>query len=145
MSTQFESFVGIISLANKEISRIKGQEMGRMGLKGSDTMCLYYLKKHPEGITSAELARLIGVDRAAVSRILAHLGERGLVRSGGTKGCRGYRVPILLTERGMLAMRESDGVIDSVVNHAIEGVSPEDREAMYRALDAIVDNLGGIE
>ena len=56
MSTQFESFVGIISLANKEISRIKGQEMGRMGLKGSDTMCLYYLKKHPEGITSAELA-----------------------------------------------------------------------------------------
>ena len=42
-------------------------------------------------------------------------------------------------------MRESDGVIDSVVNHAIEGVSPEDREAMYRALDAIVDNLEGIE
>ena len=67
------------------------------------------------------------------------------MRSGGTKGCRGYRVPILLTERGMLAMRESDGVIDSVVNHAIEGVSPEDREAMYRALDAIVDNLEGIE
>ena len=86
MSTQFESFVGIISLANKEISRIKGQEMGRMGLKGSDTMCLYYLKKHPEGITSAELARLIGVDRAAVSRILAHLGERGLVRRGGRRG-----------------------------------------------------------
>lgn len=145
MSTQFESFVGIISLANKEISRIKGQEMGRLGLKGSDSMCLYYLKKHPEGITSAELARLIGVDRAAVSRILTHLEERGLVRSEGAKGCRGYRVPILLTERGMLAMREFDGIIDNVVNHAIEGVSPEDRKAIYRALDAIVDNLGGIE
>ena len=42
-------------------------------------------------------------------------------------------------------MREFDGIIDNVVNHAIEGVSPEDRKAMYRALDAIVDNLGGIE
>ena len=41
--TRFEDFVGLISGLYKEIQRIKASEGARLGLKGSDIMCLYYL------------------------------------------------------------------------------------------------------
>ena len=36
-------------------------------------MCLYYLERSKDGLTGADLARMAGVTRAAVSRTLAHL------------------------------------------------------------------------
>ena len=60
--SRFEDFVGIISALNKEIQRIKTAEAHRLGFRGSDVMCLYYLVKHPEGLTASELARKRKVD-----------------------------------------------------------------------------------
>ena len=71
--TRFEDFVGLISGLYKEIQRIKTSEGARLGLKGSDIMCLYYLERSKDGLTGADLARMAGVTRAAVSRTLAHL------------------------------------------------------------------------
>ena len=59
--TRFEDFVGIIGALNKEIQRIKNAEARRLGFRGSDVMCLYYLVKHSEGVTAAELARMADV------------------------------------------------------------------------------------
>ena len=73
--TRFEDFVGLISGLYKEIQRIKTSEGARLGLKGSDIMCLYYLERSKDGLTGADLARMAGVTRAAVSRTLAHLEE----------------------------------------------------------------------
>ena len=73
--TRFEDFVGLISGLYKEIQRIKTSEGARLGLKGSDVMCLYYLERSKDGLTGADLARMAGVTRAAVSRTLAHLEE----------------------------------------------------------------------
>ena len=77
--TRFEDFVGLISGLYKEIQRIKTSEGARLGLKGSDVMCLYYLERSKDGLTGADLARVAGVTRAAVSRTLAHLEEGGFV------------------------------------------------------------------
>lgn len=77
--TRFEDFVGLISGLYKEIQRIKTSEGARLGLKGSDVMCLYYLERSKDGLTGADLARMAGVTRAAVSRTLAHLEEGGYV------------------------------------------------------------------
>ena len=68
--TRFEDFVGLISGLYKEIQRIKTSEGARLGLKGSDVMCLYYLERSKDGLTGADLARMAGVTRAAVSRTL---------------------------------------------------------------------------
>ena len=67
--TRFEDFVGLISGLYKEIQRIKTSEGARLGLKGSDVMCLYYLERSKDGLTGADLARMAGVTRAAGSRI----------------------------------------------------------------------------
>ena len=62
--TRFEDFVGLISGLYKEIQRIKTSEGARLGLKGSDVMCLYYLERSKDGLTGADLARMAGVTRA---------------------------------------------------------------------------------
>ena len=63
--TRFEDFVGIISALNKEIQRIKNAEAHRLGFRGADVMCLYHRVKYPDGLTAAELARLVDVSRVA--------------------------------------------------------------------------------
>ena len=68
---RFEDFTGLIAAISKEVTRIKSVESAKLGLTGADIMCLYYLGKHPQGMTGAELARAASVTRAAVSRALA--------------------------------------------------------------------------
>ena len=96
--TRFEDFVGLISGLYKEIQRIKTSEGARLGLKGSDVMCLYYLERSKDGLTGADLARMAGVTRAAVSRTLAHLEEGGYVEvdDSGDAAVK-YRAPVRLT------------------------------------------------
>ena len=80
-AVRFEDFVGIVNALHKEIERIKTAEAARLGLKGADVMCLYYLVKSPDGMTGSELARACDVSRAAVSRTLSHLASEGIVGS----------------------------------------------------------------
>lgn len=143
MENRFETFVGLSSSINKEIQRIKTVEMGRFGLKGTDVMCLYNLERRPEGLTESELARLIGQNRAATSRTVAHLVSEGLVSRGrGTSG--GYRAPILLTDEGSSLMAEANEVIRRVVSHAGVGLTVADLDVMYRTLRSILSNLEGL-
>lgn len=142
---RFEDFVGLITLISKEIARIKTVEAAKLGLKGSDVMCLYYLGQHEEGLTGAELAREVDVTRAAVSRTLAHLEEEGFVevveeRRTGSR----YRAPVRLTERGRAATDEVGEIIRRVVNEAGEELGDIQRIQMYRSLNVILERLKGI-
>ena len=144
VASRFESFVSAVSALHKEITRIKAAEMGRFGLKGTDVMALYFLERHPEGMTSADLARSIGVDRAAVSRTIAGLEAGGYVsaaRDAATK----YRAPLRLTARGQSVMGECSQAIDDIVARATEGLSESDRSTMYGALATIQANLEKID
>lgn len=140
---RFEDFVGLITSIEKEIQRIKTAELGRFGLRGGDLMCIYNLQKRPEGLTSAELARLAGIDRAAVSRVVARLSDEGFVEVGEDEpGSTGrYRAPIRLTEKGHAVMVEVDDIIRGVVSAAGSGLSPSNREAMYASLSSVLDKL----
>ncbi len=144
MDSRFEEFVGLVSSVGKEVNRIKAREMRRFGLKGTDVMCLYYLEQEPAGHTASELARLIGNDRAAVSRTVAALERAGFVEIDVPTGGTRYRTPIRLTDKGLLTMREANQIIEDVVTRAACGVDESDRAAMYRALGSIRDNLSKI-
>ena len=78
MNDRFENFVGVVYALNKEVQRIKSEKMGSLGLRGTDTMVLYYLGQSDAGFSEAELARLIHQDRAAVTRTVAKLEREGL-------------------------------------------------------------------
>ena len=148
----FEDFVGVITRCSKQIQRIKAARASEWGLRGTDVMVLYYLERNPDGVTSSELARLVGVDRAAMSRTVARLTAAGLVLPDDERACaaapvattRSYRAPLGLSERGRAAARELDAAIDDVVASAARGFSTAERETMYATLDVILRNLTAI-
>lgn len=140
MSKRFESFVGMISSLSKEITRLKNEEMRRFGLNGTDGMCLYYLAKRPEGVTSAELARMMGVDRAVVSRALTRLDAGEYVAIHGSDDGRAGRF-VSLSDKGLTVMREVDQALADIVERAGRGVEGPDRDAMYDMMQAILSNL----
>ena len=135
--TRFEDFVGLISGLYKEIQRIKTSEGARLGLKGSDVMCLYYLERSKDG-----LARMAGVTRAAVSRTLAHLEEGGYVEvdDSGDAAVK-YRAPVRLTALGGESMSEADRIIREVLDTTGKAMGVEQREQMYASLRTILDTL----
>ena len=140
--TRFEDFVGIISALNKEIQRIKNAEAHRLGFRGADVMCLYYLVKYPDGLTAAELARLVDVSRAAVSRTVAHLAEDDFVEVGGSdEEASRYRAPIRLTEKGYEAARPLDDIIHRVLDEAGGELALRQRMQMYDSLNHILEKL----
>ena len=141
---RFEGFVGLVTAIEKEISRIKTAELARFGLRAGDLMCIYNLDKHPEGLTSAELARLAGVDRAAVSRVVARLSADGFIEVGeaadSSVGAR-YRAPVKLTEKGKAAMVEVDQIIGRIVDEAGGGLTASRRQAMYASMESVLERL----
>ena len=143
--SRFEDFVGLITLISKEISRIKTVEAAKLGLRGSDIMCLYYLGQNEEGLTGAELARESDVTRPAVSRTLAHLEEDGFVEVCGEQatGSR-YRAPVRLTEKGRQVNAEASEIIRRVVTEVGEELGDIQRVQMYRSLNLILERLRGI-
>ena len=141
--TRFEDFVGIISALNKEIQRIKTAEAKRLGFRGSDVMCLYYLVKHPDGLTASELARVVDVSRAAMSRTIAHLAEDGFVEGGDAddEDASRYRAPVRLTEKGHEAARPLDDIIHRVLDEAGGELAMRQRLQMYDSLNHILERL----
>lgn len=140
--SRFEDFVGIISALSKEIQRIKNAEARRLGFRGADVMCLYYLVKYPDGLTAAELARMVDVSRAAVSRTVAHLAEDGFVEVGGSDDdASRYRAPIRLTEKGYEAARPLDDIIHRVLDEAGGELALRQRMQMYDSLNHILERL----
>ena len=141
---RFEDFVGLITAVAKEIQRIKTVELARFGLRASDLMCVYTLQHHPDGLTAAELARATSVDRAAVSRVVSHLKEAGIVEVGGEEedtAAERYRAPIRLSEKGSAVMLEVNDIIRRIVDQAGSDLSDESRRIMYDSLSSVYKEL----
>lgn len=138
---RFEDFVGMISALSKEIQRIKMVEATKLGIKGADVMLLYQLARHPQGLTGAELARRCGVTRAAVSRALATLEDKGFVMVQPDPGAGRYRAAVMLSARGTAAMDSATRIIDRVVSESGDAVSERNRAIMYSSLSTILDQL----
>ena len=139
MTERFEQFVSGISLCYKHIQRIKNLEMTEFGLKGTQVMCIFHLRRHPEGLTAAQLVSLCQEDKAAVSRTLSELIEGGYVESG--VDAKRYRAPMRLSEKGLAVAEKVDALVAAWVEAGGEGLSEAERAAFYHALELISRNL----
>lgn len=137
MFRRFESFVMGITLCYKCIQRIKSAEMTEFGLKGTHAMCLFFLHHHEEGLTAANLCQLCAEDKAAISRTLATLRERGDIVGEGSA----YRAKWRLTESGQKIAQRVDDLIEQWVASGGDGLTEEERTSFYHCLDLISQNL----
>ena len=137
MINRFKAFVGGITNCHKYIQRIKNMEMTEFGLKGTHVMCLFFLHHSDAGLTATQLCQLCAEDKAAISRTISTLKERGLIASGDKK----YRELLALTEAGENIAILLDSLILQWVGFGGDGITEEDRNTFYRVLEHISDNL----
>lgn len=135
---RFEAFLTGITVCYKYIQKIKNAEMTELGLKGTHVACMFYLNHNPEGLTAAQLCTLCAEDKATISRTVADLKSRGYIEAGEGKN---YRMPLRLTEAGLVIANQMDPVIKSWVSVGGEGMTYEQRKVFYESLDLISTNL----
>lgn len=138
MVERFEEFTKQIALAYKYIIKIKSYEMSEYGLKGSNVTCLFFLGKNPDGLSATELCEKCMEDKAAVSKSLAVLKEKGYVMQ---KEEGRYKAKYFITESGKKVFNELGQIINEVVVKAGDGLNDEERNMFYASLEKIVNNL----
>ena len=142
MISRFEQFLYVISKIHRQIQKIERAEMEKQGYKGAFAQYLATLYSYEEGLTSSELCEICDRDKAAVSRIIAEMEEKGLV-TREKKIVRTYRSKITLTEKG----KETAEYVSETSKLAVAAVSGGifdqvgSREAVYATLDELYRNL----
>lgn len=140
MFTRFEQFCTAVSMIHHSIQKIQRVEMTKYGLKGPHAQCLLIMARYPEGITAARLCEVCDKDKAAVSRMMVELEEKGMISRESSCGSR-YRMPLKLTELGEKAAEHVEQRAKQAVEEASAGITEQQREIMYAALDLIAGNL----
>ncbi len=137
MLERFEQFSAAISAIYRDIQKIEKDEMDRLGYKGAFAQYLVLLRRNPEGLTAAEICELCDRDKAAVSRVMAEMEEKGLVVRFGSA----YRARLALTELGLDAADFVACRAQVAVLEAGKGLSDRDRVIFYEALSRVASNL----
>lgn len=141
MIQRFEKFTTGITRIYKSIRKIKKYKMSALGLKGTHVMCLHYLSRHPEGLTATALCQLCSEDKAGISRILADLKQKNLIRYEQEENRKKYRTKAVLTKDGLDESRKLTKLILRAVEAGGKGLAQKDLDTFYRALSVIADNL----
>jgi len=140
MLRRFEQFSFAISSIYRSIQKIEREEMVKYGLKGPYAQYLVAIDHSPEGITAAQLCEICDKDKAAVSRALAEMEQKGLLTKESVNDS-GYRALIRLTPKGKQASAYVAQKAKIAVSAAGMGMTDETRAIFYEALYRIAGNL----
>lgn len=139
MKERFQIFTILISKISRSIRKIKNREMAEYGLRSVHVTCLYYLYL-ADSLTATELCDKCEEDKAAISRALDFLEEKGFVVCE-SKHAKRYNSPLYLTEKG----KEAGGKITDKINFVLDEIcvdlTEEQRNEFYRCLAIISDSL----
>lgn len=139
MISRFEQFSFAIAGIYRSIQKIEREEMDRYGLKGAYAQYLVTLSRFPEGLPAARLCQICDVDKAAVSRAVAEMEHRGLIKR--VDSARSYRALLYLTDTGREAANFVSRRAQAAVAAAGQDLTEESRQTMYAALEAISTRL----
>ena len=142
MQERFELFTALITKINRNIRKIKNQEMSEYGLRSPHISCLYYLYCVGE-LTATELCERCEEDKATISRSIDHLEKEGYI-SCESKTLKRYKSPLVLTDKGRAVGKRISDKIARVLDDVSGGLTEEERLAFYRSLTIISDNLDSI-
>ncbi len=142
MEARYETFTVLLNRINRNIRKIKNEEMANYELRSPHISCLYYLYTSEE-LTAKDLCERCEEDKATISRSLDYLEKNNyLICKSDSK--KRYNAPFELTEKGMCAGKRIADKITSVLDEISIGISDEDRAIFYRSLNVISDNIDKI-
>lgn len=139
MQERFEKFTVLINRISRAIRKIKNQEMAEYNLRSAHVSCLYYIYtlKKP---TATDLCERCEEDKATISRALDYLEANGFIMRK-SKALKRYKSPLQLTEKGHEAGKKITDKIRAALESLGDGLTDEDREALYRSLSVISESL----
>lgn len=143
MIGRFEIFSLGLSQITSSWNKIATEELKPFGLKGRASVYMIALYKSEEGLTCTNLCEICHRDKAEASRVISEMEKKGLVVREQENG-NGYRAKIRLTEEGRKATYELRERIKLAVEKGGSGLSDEEREHFYYALQVIAKNLQAI-
>ena len=139
---RYRYFTALITKINRNIKRIKSEEMNEFELKGPHVSCLYYLNT-TGGTTASEICEMSEDDKATISRSIDYLEEIGLVNESGTD-TKKYNVTLSLTEKGLEVAGKIAQKIERILDIAGAQIKDKKRKVMYECLMSINKNLENI-
>ena len=141
MRKHFTKFSRLFSKLDRSWHKLTGNEMAKYELNSPHAVYLDALYDAPEdGITAAQLAKMCGKNKADVSRMVAILIRKGLVKKVAV-GRNMYRARLVLTEEGRQAAECVQQQAEAAVELAGEGLSAEEKATFFKALEVITANL----
>lgn len=143
MISKYEHFSVSVSSIHQDIQKIERTEMEKFGLKGPHAQTLLALSRYPEGITSVALCEVCEKDKAAISRSVAELEEKGMVLRNQVNGSAN-RAKLTLTEKGIAAADAVSKRAQQAVEQAGAGLGDEQRTVFYQVLALVAGNLHAI-
>lgn len=138
MQEHFKVFTTLIASINRDIRHVKTQIMAKHNLKCPHVSTLYYLYVE-NSLTLKELCEKCNEDKGAISRSVKSLEEEGLIDLHTTQ--KKYKQKLSLTEKGKIIGKDVANKIDIAVKKAIENLTNDDKDCVYRSLKTISQNL----
>ena len=139
MTERYRDFTVLITKINRNIKRIKTEEMSEFNLRSPHVTCLYYLYK-TGGTTAKELCEIGQEDKATISRSIEHLEKEGYITYESSQKKK-YNTMLTLTTMGNNIAQKISEKIDKIIAIAGGDISNEKRQIMYECLAIIDDNL----
>ncbi|MBE5781387.1 MAG: MarR family transcriptional regulator [Clostridiales bacterium] len=140
MVDRFERFSLIMAEISRCWHKLAVEEMERLGLKGGHVTYFLALARNEEGLTASQLCEDYGKDKSDVSRMMAILEQKGLVKKEGGHQ-KGYRGVFVLTEEGWKIadyVRYKSGIAARVAGKEL---TDEQRAALYFAMEGIAASM----
>lgn len=147
MQHRVTDYMTLVVAAYKKIQQIKKKQTAvysAYGIKSQHVMVLYFLGHNLAGLTVTELTGLCSEDKAATSRAVDYLAERGYVIHEEDSARRRWRSKVTITPSGMRLCRIIDRVSIEASNACKEGISEDDLDVFYRVFHKMVDNMDKI-
>lgn len=142
MQERFETFTVLMNRINRNIKKIKNQEMVEYHLRSIHISCLYYVYSSGN-ITATRLCECCEEDKATISRALDYLETNGYLTCEVKNGKR-YNSPFILTKKGREVGKKISDKIAGVLDEISVGLTEEERIAFYRSLTIISESLDKI-
>ena len=116
-------------------------ELQDAGISFSQLKCLGLLSNADTSLSLGALSEDLGLSLAAVSRAVDGLGQRGEVKRQEDPSDRRSKL-VTLSARGRATYERVLAVRIAGVERFVEGLEPDEREALGAAVGSIVERLG---
>ena len=135
-----DKFSLLLSFDNitKCVEKIKSIKISEFGIRSAHFNCMMHIDLSSDGLTSTEISKDCGIDKAFVSRTTSDLIKGGFIQTNQKfNDGRKYRIKYILTEKGKAVIKETKALLEKYFSEISDKISEYDVKCFWRVMTAI--------